>query len=157
DLAKQMAAEDPNRSAAVVTISMSEDDIEAAVSRFRDETDCDVLVCDSALEEGRNLQFADGLVFFDIPFAPMRLEQRIGRLDRLDRVNEVEVQLVLTLDDETAAPDAAWRKVLVNGLGIFESSLADLQMLVERQMPWLLERLLQGGPQALVAAAPELR
>ena len=57
--------------------------VEEEVDRFRDAAgNCWILVCDRSAEEGRNFQFADQAVHFDLPFSPNRLEQRIGRLDR---------------------------------------------------------------------------
>lgn len=43
----------------------------------------DVLVCTDAAAEGLNLQTADMLVNFDLPWNPMKVEQRIGRIDRI--------------------------------------------------------------------------
>lgn len=46
-----------------------------------------VLVATDTAAEGRNLQFAHHLINFDIPWNPLRLEQRIGRVDRLGQKN----------------------------------------------------------------------
>jgi len=43
----------------------------------------DVLVCTDAAAEGLNLQTADLLVNFDLGWNPMKVEQRIGRIDRI--------------------------------------------------------------------------
>jgi len=43
----------------------------------------DVLVCTDAAAEGLNLQTADLLVNFDLGWNPMKIEQRIGRIDRI--------------------------------------------------------------------------
>lgn len=43
----------------------------------------DVLVCTDAAAEGLNLQTANLLVNFDLPWNPMKVEQRIGRIDRI--------------------------------------------------------------------------
>jgi hypothetical protein len=43
----------------------------------------DVLICTDAAAEGLNLQTADLLVNFDLPWNPMKVEQRIGRIDRI--------------------------------------------------------------------------
>ena len=42
-----------------------------------------LLVCTDAAGEGLNLQFAGVLVNYDLPWNPMKVEQRIGRIDRL--------------------------------------------------------------------------
>ncbi|MBK1887791.1 helicase-related protein [Marinobacter sp. DY40_1A1] len=43
----------------------------------------DILLCTDAAAEGLNLQSADLLINFDLPWNPMLLEQRIGRIDRI--------------------------------------------------------------------------
>lgn len=43
----------------------------------------DVLVCTDAAAEGLNLQTADTLINFDLGWNPMKIEQRIGRIDRI--------------------------------------------------------------------------
>jgi hypothetical protein len=49
----------------------------------------DVLVCTDAAAEGLNLQTADMLINFDLPWNPMTVEQRIGRLDRIGQTHAV--------------------------------------------------------------------
>lgn len=48
----------------------------------------DVLICTDAAAEGLNLQTADLLVNFDLPWNPMKVEQRIGRIDRIGQQHE---------------------------------------------------------------------
>jgi superfamily II DNA or RNA helicase len=43
----------------------------------------DILLCTDAAAEGLNFQFCGALVNYDMPWNPMRVEQRIGRIDRL--------------------------------------------------------------------------
>jgi hypothetical protein len=43
----------------------------------------DILICTDAAAEGLNLQSADLLINFDLPWNPMKVEQRIGRIDRI--------------------------------------------------------------------------
>ena len=42
-----------------------------------------VLVCTDAASEGLNLQAAGALVNFDLPWNPSKVEQRIGRIERI--------------------------------------------------------------------------
>ena len=53
-----------------------------AKRRFRNG-EADVLLCTDAAAEGLNFQFCGALVNYDMPWNPMRVEQRIGRIDRL--------------------------------------------------------------------------
>jgi superfamily II DNA/RNA helicase len=48
----------------------------------------DVLLCTDAAAEGLNLQTADLLVNFDLPWNPMKVEQRIGRIDRIGQSHD---------------------------------------------------------------------
>ncbi len=57
-------------------------DREEVKERFLRE-EIDVLVCTDAAAEGLNLQTADLLVNFDMGWNPMKVEQRIGRIDRI--------------------------------------------------------------------------
>ncbi len=50
-----------------------------------------VLVSTDVGSEGRNLQFANAVVNFDLPWNPMRIEQRIGRISRIGQEREVYV------------------------------------------------------------------
>jgi len=62
---------------------------EAAVRDFRDRSQ--VFLSTEAGGEGRNLQFAHRLVNFDLPWNPLRIEQRIGRIHRVGQTREVHV------------------------------------------------------------------
>ncbi len=57
-------------------------DREQVKRRFRDG-DADLLLCTDAAAEGLNFQFCGALVNYDMPWNPMRVVQRIGRLDRV--------------------------------------------------------------------------
>lgn len=54
-----------------------------------DNTDAiDVLLSSEVGSEGLDFQFCDALVNYDIPWNPMRIEQRIGRIDRYGQLSE---------------------------------------------------------------------
>jgi len=50
-----------------------------------------VMVSTESGAEGRNLQFCHQLINYDLPWNPMRVEQRIGRLHRLGQANDVAI------------------------------------------------------------------
>jgi len=69
----------------------------AAERRFRKKDGPKVLICTAAGREGINLQFAKVLFNFDLPWNPMDVEQRIGRIHRYGQVNTAQVyNLVLS-------------------------------------------------------------
>lgn len=61
-----------------------------AAAYFADqEQGAQVLVCSEIGSEGRNFQFSNQLVLFDLPLNPDLLEQRIGRLDRIGQRHDI--------------------------------------------------------------------
>ena len=68
---------------------LSPRDKETAVRAFRG--DRQIFLSTEAGGEGRNLQFARMLVNYDLPWNPLRIEQRIGRVHRLGQEKEVHV------------------------------------------------------------------
>ena len=50
-----------------------------------------VLIATEAGGEGINLQFCNHLINYDLPWNPMRVEQRIGRIHRYGQVNDVNI------------------------------------------------------------------
>ncbi len=59
----------------------------AAIENFRNEVP--ILISSESGGEGRNLQFCNTMVNFDLPWNPMRIEQRIGRLHRIGQSRDV--------------------------------------------------------------------
>ena len=69
----------------------------AAERRFRQKDGPRILVCTAAGREGINLQFARILFNFDLPWNPMDVEQRIGRIHRYGQNHTAQVyNLVLS-------------------------------------------------------------
>ncbi|GAB3484438.1 RNA polymerase-associated protein RapA [Marinomonas epiphytica] len=64
-----------------------------AAAYFADEEGAQILVCSEIGSEGRNFQFSHHLVMYDLPEHPDLLEQRIGRLDRLGQINDVQIHV----------------------------------------------------------------
>lgn len=65
-----------------------------AAAYFADkEEGAQVLICSEIGSEGRNFQFAANLVLFDLPDNPDLLEQRIGRLDRIGQLRDVQLHV----------------------------------------------------------------
>ncbi|MBK9130405.1 MAG: DUF3883 domain-containing protein [Gammaproteobacteria bacterium] len=73
------------RPEAVITIhgGVNRDDRRKAQEEFRNNRDVQVLVATDAAGEGVNLQNANLMVNYDLPWNPNRLEQRFGRIHRI--------------------------------------------------------------------------
>ncbi|HEX9905536.1 MAG TPA: SNF2-related protein [Propylenella sp.] len=74
--------------------SLSGPEKDAAITAFRDHAT--VLLCTQSGGEGRNIQFCNTLINFDVPWNPMAIEQRIGRIDRIGQSREVFVFNLVT-------------------------------------------------------------
>lgn len=74
--------------------SLSGPEKDGAIKQFRAEVP--VLLCTESGGEGRNIQFCNTLINFDVPWNPMAIEQRIGRIDRIGQQREVFVFNLVT-------------------------------------------------------------
>ena len=100
--------------------ALSREDKDAAIERFRRGSQ--VLVSTEAGGEGRNLQFCHILVNYDLPWNPMRVEQRIGRIDRIGQRRAVEIVNVAnagTIEERIL-------EVLAERIHVFEESIGSL-------------------------------
>lgn len=137
--------------------SLTPDVLDREATQFAD-TPGSVLVCDRSGEEGINFQHAHHAVLYDLPFSPNRLEQRIGRLDRIGRTSRLSIWVLPGPEGRGSEVTAseAWLAVLRQGFGIFRKSAAPLQFLVSRLTPQLVETLHREGADALLASQDEV-
>ena len=94
-----------------------------AKRRFKDR-EADVLLCTDAAAEGLNFQFCGALINYDLPWNPMRVEQRIGRIDRLGQ-KYPKIRIVNLQYDDTI--ETTVYKVLKERIGFFTSVVGRLQ------------------------------
>lgn len=73
---------------------MSLDERKNALIKFKEE--CPIMVATDAAGESLNMQFCYTIINYDMPWNPMALEQRIGRVDRIGQKHEVEAYNMLT-------------------------------------------------------------
>jgi SNF2 family DNA or RNA helicase len=74
--------------------SLSGPEKDRAIVEFRERAP--VLLCTESGGEGRNIQFCNTLINFDVPWNPMAIEQRIGRIDRIGQSREVFIFNLVT-------------------------------------------------------------
>lgn len=124
-----------------------DDDVEQRWELFLSEPSHRVLVCDGLAEEGLNLQGgAKTVIHFDLPLAPNRIEQRLGRADRYGSGDAIRSIALCCSDDPYAV---AWETYLDQGLGVFSRSVASLQYLIEDDVQRLTNPLLLEGVGAI--------
>jgi ATP-dependent helicase HepA len=101
-------------------LSVARRDIE--VARFRANDGPSILISTEAGGEGRNFEFCHRLVFYDLPWKPSTVEQRIGRLDRIGR--RMPVQIIYFRPATGIAADVVR---LFESLGLFREPMAGLE------------------------------
>ena len=104
----------------------SSDEKEAIVERFEEEGG--VLISTDAMNEGRNLQFCNVMVNYDLPWNPMKVEQRIGRIHRIGQDREV---YVFNLALEDTIEEYVLEK-LYHKIDLFQQSVGELSEILTR-------------------------
>jgi len=99
---------------------------DAAIARFAQATP--VLLSTEAAGEGRNLQFCHVMVNFDLPWNPMQIEQRLGRIHRIGQHHDV--QLVNLVAQSTI--EERLLGVLQSKINLFELVVGELDMIIGR-------------------------
>lgn len=83
-----------------------------------------ILICTDSASEGLNLQTADALINYDLPWNPMRVEQRIGRIDRIGQENPVVKIINYAYEDSV---DGDIYEELENRLDLFEDVVGPMR------------------------------
>lgn len=92
-----------------------------------DENAIDILLFTEVGSEGLDYQFCDMMINYDLPWNPMRIEQRIGRIDRRGQKSEV-VNIYNVITNNTVDADIYERCLL--RIGIFEKSIGECEAIL---------------------------
>lgn len=131
-----------SRTATAVRHSMNEDQSNSW-RLFQSDDKVNTIVCGPAAEEGLNLQGGERtIVHFNLPLAPSRIEQRIGRVDRYGSGSAI---LSSVLVDDGSLLQMGWYRLLDKGLCVFNRSIASLQYLLEDELRRLRRELFANG------------
>ncbi|HDR7715223.1 SNF2-related protein [Bacillus albus] len=87
-----------------------------------------VLIATEAGGEGINLQFCSHMINYDLPWNPMRLEQRIGRIHRLGQKNDVHIYNLATKH----TVEEHILKLLYEKINLFERVIGELDEILTR-------------------------
>ncbi|MEW5938852.1 MAG: SNF2-related protein [Chloroflexota bacterium] len=90
------------------------------------ESRANVLLSTEAAGEGRNLQFCRTMVNFDIPWNPMRIEQRVGRIHRVGQTRDVRIY---NLSARGTVEDYLL-EILDQKLNMFELVIGEMDMIL---------------------------
>jgi SNF2 family DNA or RNA helicase len=97
---------------------------DAAIAAFREAVP--VLLSSESGGEGRNLQFCNTVIHFDLPWNPMAIEQRIGRVHRIGQTREVFVFNLVTHD----TVEDALLSILNEKLDLFELVVGEVDAIL---------------------------
>jgi SNF2 family DNA or RNA helicase len=112
--------------AAIYHGSLARHDKEKAISAFRDEVD--VLLSTESAGEGRNLQFCHRMINVDLPWNPMQIEQRLGRLHRIGQKRDVVLANLVA----SGTIEQRILHVLEAKINLFELVVGELDMILGR-------------------------
>ena len=111
---------------------------ETNVSEFKNNKNINILVSDESGGEGRNFQFVDLIIHYDLPWQISPIEQRIGRLDRLKREDFSDEVLSKVIINKFSK-----ERDLLNcyktGFKVFEMSISGLEFVIKNVEDEIIE------------------
>lgn len=101
---------------------------EKVIHEFRNCSAFCILLSTEVGSEGLDMQFCSHLINFDLPWNPMIVEQRIGRIDRFGQKSSIIhiYNLVVSNSIQEVIYDR-----LLNRIGVFQGVIGDLEMILE--------------------------
>lgn len=119
---------------------------------FREGT-ADILLCTDAAAEGLNLQTCGALINYDMPWNPMKVEQRIGRIDRLGQ-RFPTIKIINLMYEDTVETDVY--VALRERIGLFSTFVGKLQPILSRLPRAFSELTLQSRAERLAESGRAL-
>jgi superfamily II DNA or RNA helicase len=110
------------------------------IEEFRCEPDQRILLSSEVGAEGLDFQFCDILVNYDLPWNPMQVEQRIGRLDRFGQEHE-RIRIYNFYIEDTIETRIFQR--LYDRIQLFEHSIGDLEAILGEEISKLSREAIQ--------------
>lgn len=124
---------------AVIHGGIANDQRWVEIERFKDPNGPRILLSSEVGSEGIDLQFSRVLINYDLPWNPMRVEQRIGRIDRVGqqakRLSIVNFKVLNTIEERLYDR-------LHSKLARFSNSLGDLEAVIGNEVQHLTVELL---------------
>ena len=106
-------------------------DRQDVLNDFQYNNDVNILLSSEVGSEGLDLQFCDTIVNYDLPWDPMVVEQRIGRVDRFGQKSK-KVH-IYNLVVKGSIQEVIYTRLL-DRIGIFKSSIGDLEAILDKYL-----------------------
>jgi SNF2 family DNA or RNA helicase len=100
------------------------------INKFKTDNNIDILLSSEVGSEGLDLQFCDAIINYDLPWNPMKIEQRIGRVDRFGQQSpRVHIYNFIVKD----SIQEQIYTILLDRIGIFKESIGDLEAILDSE------------------------
>lgn len=106
-------------------------DRQSELDKFQNDTRVQVLLSSEVGSEGLDMQFCNSMVNYDLPWNPMVVEQRIGRIDRFGQQSPI-VHIYNMIVKGSIQEDIYER--LLDRIGIFRSSIGDMEAILDAEV-----------------------
>lgn len=114
------------------------DDKDETLAAFKDEAGPQILLSSEVGSEGVDLQFSSLLINYDLPWNPMRIEQRIGRIDRLGQ--QADTILIWNFMYANTIDERIYDRLLMR-LDVFKQALGNMESIMGRVINKLTKEL----------------
>lgn len=101
------------------------------LNEFQYSADKQVLLSSEVGSEGLDMQFCDAIVNYDLPWNPMVVEQRIGRIDRFGQ--ESAKVNIYNLVVEDSIQEQIYQRLL-DRIGVFKGHIGDLEAILDKDL-----------------------
>lgn len=101
------------------------------IERFKDDPDIPLLIANKVISEGLDLQFCDTMVNYDLPWNPMEIEQRIGRIDRMGQESQY-IHIYNFIVAGSIQENIFLR--LLDRIGLFRSSIGEIETILDAKL-----------------------
>lgn len=98
------------------------------LNEFKNNSDVHILLSSEVGSEGLDMQFCNSMVNYDLPWNPMVVEQRIGRIDRFGQKSPI-VNIYNLVVADSIQEDIYLR--LLDRIGIFRGTIGDLEAILD--------------------------
>jgi len=129
---------------------MSLDEKNESIKRFKSNSQ--IMISTGAGGEGQNFQFCHNIVNYDLPWNPMKVEQRIGRVHRIGQTNDVQVHNYAL----KGTIEAYILELLFTKIQLFNMALGELDLMFEDsvsgglQKTWFKEYMMGTNEQEII-------
>lgn len=96
----------------------------------------DLVIANRVASEGLDFEFCSAVINYDLPWNPMEIEQRIGRIDRIGQ-KEQSILIVNFVNEATI--DERILSRLLDRIRIFEASIGELEPIISELAPKVLQ------------------